>query len=135
DKVWVGANALSRDTAKFLVFYRSSGGSFGGGVTVVLGNGDETVIVQGQPAGAPLAIFAQGGNDVFDVAAAASSNYANLTLDGGDGSDTVNIFPSGSTLSQNVPFPRGGIGEWVVSFAGGLNSVIGYQNMEQEFSA
>ena len=51
DKVWLNANALSRDTARFLLFYRSSGGSFGGGVNVVLGNGDETVIVQGQAAG------------------------------------------------------------------------------------
>jgi uncharacterized protein (TIGR03118 family) len=135
DKVWIDASAMSRDTAKFLLFYRSSGGSFGGGVTVVLGNGDETVIVQGQAAGAPLTIYAQGGNDVFNVVVTSSSNYANLTLDGGDGSDELLIFPSGNTSSQNVPFPGGGIGEWVVSFAGGLNSVIGYQNMEQEFSA
>ena len=69
------------------------------------------------------------------MAVTASSNYANLTLDGGDGFDTLNIFPSGSTSSQNNPSSGGGIGKWIVSFAGGLNSAIAYQNMEQEFSA
>jgi uncharacterized protein (TIGR03118 family) len=134
DKIWFSGNAISRDTAKFLLFYRSTGGSFGGGVAVVLGGGAQTVIVQGQAAGAPTTIYGQG-NVVFDVAVTASSGYSKLTLDGGGGNSTLNIFPSGSTVSQNVPFPGGGIGEFVDLFAGGLTSVIGYQNMGQVFSA
>src|SRR5262249_42513151 len=45
DTVWVQSFAMSRVTAPFLMFYRSTGGSFGGGVAVVLGTGGPTAIV------------------------------------------------------------------------------------------
>jgi uncharacterized protein (TIGR03118 family) len=134
DKIWFSGNAISRDTAKFLMFYRDTGGSFGGGVNVVLGSGNETFIVQGQAAGAPTIIYANGGNDTFDVAVPQGADYSKLTLDGG-GKSTVNIFPSGDTSSQNVPFPGGGIGAFFVTFPDGSDSVINYQNMQQAFSA
>jgi uncharacterized protein (TIGR03118 family) len=134
DKIWFGGNAVSRDTAKFLMFYRDTGGSFGGGVSVVLGGGSETVNVQGQAAGTPTTIFANGGNDVFNVAVPQGIDYSKLTLDGG-GNSTLNIFPSGATSSQNVPFPGGGIGAFFVTFPDGSDSVINYQNMLQAFSA
>jgi uncharacterized protein (TIGR03118 family) len=133
DTVWMQSFAISRVTAPFLMFYRSTGGSFGGGLAVVLGTGGPTAIVQGQAAGVPTIIYGQG-DATFNVAVTASSGYSNLTLDGGGGHSTLSIFPSGSTTSQNVP-SGGGIGEFVVSFAGGLTSNILYQNMSQEFSA
>src|SRR5439155_11409662 len=92
DTVWVNSNAVSRDGAAFRLFYRDTGGAFGQGVNFVLGNGNETVIVQGQQAGAPTTIYAEGGDDVFFVAVTAGSAYTNLTLDGGPGIDNLGVF-------------------------------------------
>jgi hypothetical protein len=134
DTVWVSAAAISRDTAAFRVFYRATGGTFGGGVVAALGSGPETVIVQSQLAGAPTTIYAQGGDDVFVVAVTAASAYADLTLDGGDGFDTLLVFDqSGGGSGQDLLLPDS-TGEFDMAYPGGATSRIHHQNIEQVFA-
>jgi hypothetical protein len=131
DTVWVTGNGIARDRAPFLLFYRSTGGTFGGGVAVVLGAGPETVVVQGQPTGVPLAVYGQGGDDTFYVGVTAQSGYANLTLDGGTGNDSLGVFDlSGGAVMRNVA-TLVGLGRIEVTYVGGATSEIGYQNLEQ----
>jgi hypothetical protein len=134
DTVWVSSSAVSRDTAFFQVFYRATGGTFAGGITVVLGNGPETVVVQSQLAGSPTAVFAQGGDDVFDVVVTANSAYQNLTLDGGGGVNTVSVFDkSGGGTAVLVPLSDGTT-EVDMSYGDGVLSRILNQNIQQVFS-
>ncbi len=135
DTVWLGAAGVARDRAKFVLFWRAGGGSFGGGVNVVLGNGPETVVVQGQLAGAPTAVYAEAGDDAFFVAVTAASGYAGLTLDGGEGFDTAGVFDqpqagppaSGGALRA---LPDGTL-EFDVAYPAGSVSRIHEQNVEQ----
>ncbi len=131
DKVWLNGGGIARDTAHFLLYYRDTGGTFGGGVNLVLGDGPETAVVQGQLAGAPTTVYGQGGDDAFDVAVTPTSAYAGLTLDGGPGNDSLAVFKqsSGGAL-QNV-FTLLGQGQEVATFPGGGLSRVGYQNVEQ----
>jgi hypothetical protein len=137
DTVWYNSAGIARDTAKFLLFYR---GGFAGGISVVLGGGPETVMVQSQlnPGGltGPTTIYAEGGDDVFNVAVTGNSNYTNLTLDGGDDFDTVNIFdqpalghiaPPSGTLRA---LPDGTL-EFVATYPGESTSRIHEQNVER----
>ncbi len=134
DKVWVSAFAISRDTAAFRVFYRATGGTFAGGVVAVLGTGPETVIVQSQLAGAPTTIYAQGGNDIFSVAVTSASAYTNLTLDGGDGVDTLLVFDqSGGGSGQHRALPDG-TAEFDMTYSASAISRIHDQNIEQVFA-
>jgi hypothetical protein len=133
DTLWLDAGGIARDKAFFLLFYRDTGGTFGGGVDVVLGSGPETVIVQGQLAGAPTTVFGQGSPVVFNVAVTAASAYANLTLDGG-GNGTLLIFDqSGGATGQQQLLPDGTV-EIDVNYPGGLLSRIHDQNIAQVFS-
>jgi uncharacterized repeat protein (TIGR01451 family) len=133
DTVWLNAGALSRDKAFFLLYYRDTGGTFGGGVAVVLGNGPETAVVQGQLAGAPTSVFGQGSAVVFNVAVTSSSGYAGLTLDGG-GNGTLLLFDkTGGATGQKQLLPDGSV-EIDVNYPGGLLSRIHDQNIAQLFS-
>jgi hypothetical protein len=131
DTVWLSAGGIARDTAPFLLFYRATGGTFGGGVAVVLGDGPEAVVVQGQLAGAPTTVYAQGGDDAFWVLVSESSGYAGLTLDGGDGTDGVAIFDqSGGAVLRDLG-PVVGMGVLQVAYPDGAVSQLPYQNLEQ----
>jgi hypothetical protein len=130
-KVWVNGNGIARDTNPFLLFYRDSGGALGGGVAVVLGDGPETVVVQGQLTGAPTTIYGEGGDDIFDVAVTASSAYTNLTLDGGPGNDSLAVFDTSGGASMKNVVTVIGEGQIQVTYAGGSASTILYQNLEQ----
>src|SRR5262249_38143630 len=131
DTVWLAAGAIARDTAPFLLFYRETGGTFAGGVAVVLGNGPEAVVVQGQLVGAPTTVYAQGGDDAFWVLASEASGYANMTLDGGAGTDGVAILDqSGGAVLRDLG-PVIGEGVLQVSYPDGAVSNIAYQNLEQ----
>jgi uncharacterized protein (TIGR03118 family) len=130
DTVWISGNAVSRDGAAFLLFYRDTGGTFGQGVNFVLSDSSETVIVQGQQAGTPTTIFAQGGDDAFFVAVTAGSAYTNLTLDGGPGNDRLGVFDkTGGAQLQGVA-TAGGQGRVIVTYPNGSSSEIDYQNLE-----
>jgi hypothetical protein len=131
DTVWLNNVAVARDKAPFLLWYRATGGSFGGGLTVVLGDGPETVVVQSQLAGTPTTVFGQGGDDTFFVAVVASSAYANLTLDGGPGNDALAVFDmtGGASLQDRVTVI--GQGQVSASYSAGSESTISYQNVEQ----
>jgi hypothetical protein len=131
DKVWFNGNGVARDTNPFLLFYRSTGGTFGGGVAVVLGDGPEAVVVQGQLAGAPTTIYGEGGDDIFYVAVTSSSAYTNLTLDGGPGNDSLAVFDTSGGASMENVITVIGEGQIQVTYAGGSASTILYQNLEQ----
>jgi hypothetical protein len=131
DRVWLNGSGVARDVNPFLVFYRDSTGGFGGGVALVLGNGNETVIAQGQFTGAPTTIYGQGGDDTFFVGLTASNPMPGLTVDGGAGNDSLAVFDlSGGAALQNVVSV---VGQGVVkaSYSGGVASQVSYQNLEQ----
>jgi hypothetical protein len=97
---------------------------------VVLGGAPTVVIVQGQFAGAPTAVYGVGGNDLFYVALTSSTSYTNLTLDGGAGVSSLAVFDlsGGATLQDVVTV----IGEGTVqaAYPGGAASAIHYQNFD-----
>ncbi len=131
DTVWVNEVGISRERAPFLVFYRATGGSFGGGVAVVLGNGNETTVLQGQLAGAPTTVFADGGDDQFFVALTSASNYANVTLDGGPGTSGLGIFDMSGGVSLRAVATAGGQGRIEATYPGGSPSMVFYQHLAE----
>ena len=129
--VWVGAGAVSRTPGSFLLFYRDTGGTFGGGLNIVLGISATTIVVQSQQAGVPTALYAQGAADVFNVAVTTSSAYQGLTLDAGGGPATVGVYDqSGGATGQLQALPDGTI-EFDVTYADGSVSRIHEQNFQQ----
>jgi hypothetical protein len=131
DNVWLTAGAIARDKAPFLLFYRASGGTFGGGVSVVLSDAPEAVVVQSQLAGAPTAVYAEGGDDGFWVLVSESSGYAGLTIDGGAGTNGVAVLDqSGGAALQDLG-PVIGTGVLQVTYPDGAVSRIAYQNLQQ----
>jgi hypothetical protein len=138
DTVWLTGSAIARDTAPFLLFYRATGGTFGGGVTVVLGEPGgvraitaDTVVVQGQLPGAPTTVYANGGDDGFWVLVSETSNYAGLTLDGGAGASGVAVLDqSGGAVLRDLG-PVIGEGVLQVSYPDGAVSRIAYQNLNE----
>jgi hypothetical protein len=131
DTVWLTAGGIARDTAPFLLFYRDTGGTLGGGVAVVLGDGPEAVVVQGQLPGTPTAVYAEGGDDGFWVLASESSGYAGLTLDGGAGTNGVAVLDqSGGAVLRDLG-PVIGEGVLQVSYPDGAVSNINYQNINE----
>ncbi len=131
DKIWLTDNGIARDNNPFLLFYHASGGTLGGGVAVVLGNGPETVIVSGQQAGAPTTVYGEGGDDTFFVVVTTGIRYNNMTLDGGPGADSLAVFDlNGGATLQNVVTVVGE-GRIHVAYPGGVVEDILYQNLEQ----
>ncbi len=131
DTVWLTGSGIARDRSPFLLFYRSSGGALGGGLALVLGDGPDAVVVQGQFAGAPTTVYGGGGDDAFFVGVSAASGYSNLTLDGGAGTDRLAVFDqSGGAALQNAVTVTGQ-GRIPVTYPGGVVEQILYQNLEQ----
>src|SRR5439155_2777358 len=119
---------IDGDRAPFLLYYRATGGGFGGGVAVVIGSGNETAILQGQLTGAPTTVYAGAGDDRLIVAVTSASNYANVTLDGGPGTDSLELFdPSGQAAPRAVA-TAGGQGRVEIAYPSGPRSVVFYQN-------
>jgi hypothetical protein len=131
DTVWLTAGGIARDTAPFLLFYRDTGGTLGGGVAVVLGEGPEAVVVQGQLAGVPTTVYAEGGDDGFWVLVSETSGYAGLTIDGGPGTNGVAVLDqSGGAVLHDLG-PVIGMGVLQVSYPDGAVSNIAYQNINE----
>ena len=134
DTVWLTAWGLAHDKAPFLLFYRDTGGTFGGGVAVVLGDAAEAVVVQGQLAGTPTTVYAEGGDDGIWVLVAESSGYTGMTLDGGAGTNGVAILDqSGGAVLHDLG-PVIGEGVLQVSYPAGAVSNIAYQNLNEFLS-
>jgi hypothetical protein len=86
----------------------------------------------------PLTIYAECGDDVFNVRLLTTSDFPNLTLDGGPGSDTVKVFynTTGGAVGQQQTLADGTV-EFDISppFNPGLiQSRIRIPNVEQIFS-
>ncbi|MFO0964018.1 MAG: GEVED domain-containing protein [Gemmataceae bacterium] len=60
---------LGEGPQPFVVNYSATGGSFAGGITIKNGVSDDWVRVRGTPAGAPVTVNTNAGNDHIDVAA------------------------------------------------------------------
>jgi hypothetical protein len=131
DKVWLTGAAVARDTAPFLLWYRDTGGSLGGGLTVVLGDGPETTVVQGQMTGAPTTVYGGDGDNAFYVALTSYSAYAKLTLDGGSGSSSLAVFDLSGGASMRAVATVIGVGQVLTSYPGGASCTIAYQNLGQ----
>ncbi len=126
DTVWVNAAGIARDQARFLLFYRSPGN-----VAVVLGNAPDTVVVQGQPAGAFTTLYVSAGAsiDVFNVAVTTSSSYGPLVIDGGGGSATINVYDQSGRGTVQDSVDARGTGHLDIAYPNGSDSAITYQNL------
>jgi hypothetical protein len=132
DVLWLNGAGIARDTARFHLWYISTGGNLAGGLDIVLGSGNYTVVVQGQRAGTPTRVFATGGNVTFDVAVTATSAYSGLLLDGG-GAGTVNVFDQSNGAAVQIVPQDGGQGHIDAAYLAG-SSRIDYQNIAGENS-
>jgi hypothetical protein len=135
NEFWVTDHGLAGSILPFAVLFQASGGNFNRGIALVAGGGDDTMIVQSQFPGAPTAIYANGGDDIFHVGVNANHPYQGLTLDGGDGADTLFVYDqTGGAVMHNRVFAAGQ-GQIEVHYLLGQDSVAAYQNMDFEFTS
>src|SRR5262249_19577048 len=85
NQFWVTDHGIAGSVMPFTVLFRASGGNFNRGIALVTGGGIDVIIVQSQFAGAPTAIYTNGGDDVFHVGVNANHPYQGLALRGGGG--------------------------------------------------
>src|SRR5262249_9071409 len=67
DTLFLTSNALVSTVTSFVVSYTATGGSFGRGLLLTTGSGNDTLLVLGTAAGADTHIFTQGGTDLVEV--------------------------------------------------------------------
>ncbi len=80
DKLFVASNQIVGQGAQpFTIDYSASGGTMGGGVSLVTGSGNNTIVVSGQPSDSPLTIVCGAGDDQVQVQVSSSSGYSNFT--------------------------------------------------------
>jgi len=128
DSLYVsGVSVQSKITGLFVSYAASPGGTFGRGVDVVGGSGNNQFYVVGQLAGSPIGIYGGAGNDLIDVYVTAITFY-NLWLDGGGGDNVLRVFElTGSGMTNAVTGPESGVLE--ITYPGGLPSTIRFNNL------
>src|SRR5262249_7800091 len=80
DTVFITSAAIGTKNAPNAIWYKASGGTFGGGVTFIGGQGNDGFVILSTFPGAPTTVYANGGNDTFNVGATVASGYQSLTL-------------------------------------------------------
>jgi hypothetical protein len=107
----------------FALTYQATGGSFGGGVSLYTGSGNDAVYVQGTPAGAATNVFTGAGDDTVSVSS--SLNLAAgvltglggpLTVDEGPGNNRLVVSEAGRSTPDRVFFTNVGIAGTSPSF-------------------
>src|SRR2546423_153194 len=87
-----------------IFFQTSAGGTLGGGIVLPLGTATDTLTFQGQLAGAVTLIDLGGGitPDVLTAAVTPTSNYHDLTFQGGFGFDNLDVFIAGGGVGADL---------------------------------
>jgi hypothetical protein len=67
--------------------------------------------------------------DVINVAVTATSGYGGLTVDGGGGSATLDIYDQSGGATAQESVDASGTGHVDVSYVGGASSDIAYRNL------
>ena len=95
----------SSTTGFFVSYAAAPGGTFGRGVDVVGGSGNNQIYVVGQLAGSPIGVFGGAGNDLIDVYVTAITFY-NLWLDGQGGTNFLYVYDlTGGGMTNAVTGP------------------------------
>jgi hypothetical protein len=128
DMIGVASTSIASTGTGFAMTYISTGGTFGRGVTVQGTAGDDLIVVLSQAPAAPTVVLAAGGNDTVVVDVSTTSFYAMLTIDGGAGSNLLDVEDvSGGAVVHN--FPTGpGSGVVQVTYLGDAVSLVNYVN-------
>jgi hypothetical protein len=90
DTLFATGNALISTANGFAVVYTATGGDFSRGVVLQTGAGDDTVLVLGQAALAPLIVFTGTGSDHVDVRTA-PAQVPTPTVHGDAGNDLLTV--------------------------------------------
>lgn len=99
DSVTVTASQISSGVVGYTVNYLSTGGTFGGGINLYLGGGNDSANVRSTLASSPTTIYGGGGDDAFSADSNGSAaggtvdNIASrLTFDGQAGTNNTAVF-------------------------------------------
>jgi hypothetical protein len=98
------------DTAALLaLYYQATGGTFGGGVIVKTGAGNDLVDVKSTLAGAPTSVYTGAGNDVLMAGSSTNPTQSVLAgiaspviLDGGAGANSVTASDAADPVGQTA---------------------------------
>ncbi len=109
DTVFLTGAGISSSALPGTVFYRSTGGTFGGVIFLTLGSGGNQVFIQGTQAGAPTLVQTGSGNDVIQVSSdpnprlgLLSTLAAPLTIDAGAGANQLTLSEAASTTADKL---------------------------------
>jgi hypothetical protein len=128
DNLTLSTTQVTSSVHGFTVTYQATGGTFRS-LTLTATQAADTITVQSVPPGVTTTVQGAGGDDAFNVQAASASNYTGLTLDGGDGSDTLTMTDTeGGAVIRNLA-SDGGSGLVGVGFVGG-KTTFHYQTIE-----
>src|SRR5205814_2017555 len=105
DTVTLTSARITGTTTPFTINYQATGGTFGGGVHLTTGSGNDTVNVQSALTGGVVTkILTNGGDDTTNVSEKPESAYA-LFVDGGPGTDTLRVTDiAGGAVEHNHNF-------------------------------
>ena len=128
DSIFVSGVSVQSPTAGYFISYTAApGGSFGRGVDVVTGSGNNHVYVVGQLAGSPIGVYGGPGNDIIDAFVSALSYY-NLWLDGQGGINYLFVHDlTGTATIGGLIGTTSGVVQ--LTYPGGLPSTIRYSNL------
>jgi hypothetical protein len=107
----------------FQVLYAAVGGTYGGGLGLVAGSGDDTVGVQSTFPGDLTSIFTGAGNDYIQVATSLPRGNTSVTLlngplaiDAGSGSNTLLVNEAWRTAADSVVLTAGSLSSTLPTF-------------------
>jgi hypothetical protein len=119
DNLGISGNVIGSSMHPLTIYYYANGGSFGGGIFLTSGMGNDGITIYGAPAGSALFINTGGGNDVVIVQVASASAYS-LNVHGGGGSSLLSVqaAPGGTFASAAA-----GVGTTLVTVSYGSGAI------------
>jgi uncharacterized delta-60 repeat protein len=123
-----GVSVQDPSTGFFVSYATGPGGSFGRGVDVVGGNGNNQMVVVGQLAGSPLSLFGGSGNDRI-VAYVTTITFYNLTTDGQGGSNLLYVVDLSGGGMEQISLAGASSGRLTITYAQGLPSILSFNDL------
>jgi hypothetical protein len=109
DSVTVSSTQIASGVVGYTVNYLSTGGSFGGGINLYLGAGNDNVNVQGTLTGSPTTIYGGDGDDAFSADSNGSAAGGSvdgiasvLKFDGQGGTNNTAVFEDENDSTGDV---------------------------------
>jgi hypothetical protein len=103
DTLYLTGNAVVSTASGFALSYAATGGSFGRGVLLSTGSGNDTVLVLGTAAGADTHVYTQGGNDQVTVRTTPAAGGRLTVSGGGQAGDLLSVVdPTGKAAIQTL---------------------------------